>query len=52
MVNYTKLAWKLACVLRKYRSCNKTVGVSEYEYNNTLLGGVIFFRLTPGLTWT
>ena len=50
MVNYTKLAWKLACMLRTYRSCNPTVGFLKYEFNNNLLGGVTFFRITSGVT--
>ena len=52
MLNYTQLTWKLACILKKYWSCNPTVGVSEYENGNMLLGGVIFFRVTQDLTWT
>ena len=50
MVNYTRLTWKLACVLRTCRQCNLTVGLSKYEFNNKLLGGVIFFRVTPTVT--
>ena len=41
--NYTRVAWKLACMLRPYRTCNLTVGFSKYEFNNKLLGGVTFF---------
>ena len=52
MVNYIQLAWKLACILRPYRTCNLTVGFSKYECNNKLLGGVTFFRVTLGVTWT
>ena len=52
MVNYIRLAWKLACMLRTYRTCNPTVGFSKYEFNNKLLDGVIFFRITSGVTWT
>ena len=29
MVNYIQLAWKLACMLRTYRTCNSTVGFSK-----------------------
>ena len=25
---------------------------SKYEFNNKLLGGVTFFRVTSGVTWT
>ena len=52
MVNYTQLASKLACMLRKYRTCNPTVGFSKYEFNNKLLGLEIFFRVTSDITWT
>ena len=52
MVNYIQLAWKLACMLRLYRTCNPTVGFSKYEFNNKLLGGIIFFRVMSGVTWT
>ena len=51
-VNYTRLVWKLACTLRTYRAWNPTVGFSKYEFNNKLLGGVIFFRVILGVTWT
>ena len=46
MVNYIQLAWKLICMLRTYRTYNPTVGFSKYEFNNKLLGGVTFFRVT------
>ena len=52
MLIYTQLKWKLTSKLRKYWSCNPTVGVSEYEYGNMLLGGAIFFGVTLDLTWT
>ena len=50
MVNYTWLAWKLACTLRTYRACNPTVGFLKYEFNNKLLCGVIFLRTMIGPT--
>ena len=50
MVNYIQLAWKLVCMLRSYRTCNPTVGVSKYDINNKLLGGVTFFKVTSGVT--
>ena len=28
------------------------VGFWKYEFNNKLLGGVTFFRVTLGVTWT
>ena len=43
MVNYIRLEWKLACMLRTYKTCNLMVGFSKYEFNNKLLGGVAFF---------
>ena len=46
MVTYIRLALKLACILRTYKTCNPTVGFSKYEFNNKLLGGVIFLRVT------
>ena len=48
MVNYIRLAWKLACMLRLHA----TVGFSKYEFNNELLGGVTFFRVTSGVIGT
>ena len=46
MVNYTQLA----CILKTYRTCNPTIRFSKYEFNNKLLGGVTFFRVTSGVT--
>ena len=48
MLNYIRLA----CMLRPYRTCNPMVGFSKYEFNNMLLGGVTFFRVTFGVTRT
>ena len=50
MVNYIWLTWKLAYMLRPYRTCNPTDGFSKYEFNNKLLRGVTFFRVTLGVT--
>ena len=52
MVNYIQLAWKLACVSRTYRTYNPTIGFPKYDFNNKLLDGVTFFRVTSGVTWT
>ena len=52
MVNYIRLAWKLACMWRTYRKFNATIGFPKYDFNNKLLGGVTFFRVTSGVTWT
>ena len=46
MVNYIRLA----CMLRPYRTCNPTVGFSKYEFDNKLLVGVTFFRVTSSVT--
>ena len=46
------MAWKLACMLRAYRTCNPTVEFTKYEFNNKLLGGVTIFRVTLGVIWT
>ena len=52
MVNYIRLAWKFACMLKTYRACNPMVRFLKYEFNNMLLGGVTFFRITSCVTWT
>ena len=39
-------------MLRTYRAYNSIDGFFKYEVNNKLLGGVIFFRVTLGVTWT
>ena len=52
MVNYIRFAWKLACMLRPYRTCNPMVGFSKYEFNNKLLGDVTILRITTCVTWT
>ena len=52
MVSYIRLAWKLACMLKTYRTCNSTVRFSIYEFNNKLYGVIILLRVTPEITWT
>ena len=52
MVNYIRFAWKLACMLRPYRTCNPSVGFWKYKFNNKLLGSVTFFRVILDVTWT
>ena len=42
----------MACILRPYRTYNPMVKFSKYEFNNKLLGGVTFFRVMLGVTWT
>ena len=46
------MAWKLASMLRPYKTYNPTVGFSKYEFNNKLFGGVTFFWVASGVTWT
>ena len=50
MVNNIQLALKLACILKTYRTKNPMVGFSKYEFNNKLLGGITFFRVTSYVT--
>ena len=52
MVNYIRLAWKLASMLRTYKKCDITVGFSKYEFKNKFLVGVTFFSVTSSVTWT
>ena len=52
MVNNIQLTWKLARMLRAYRTCNPTLEFSKYEFYNNLLGGVILLKVIPGITWT
>ena len=37
-------------MLRTYRIYNSIIGFSKYEFNNKLLDGVTFFRITSGVT--
>ena len=39
-------------MLKTYRTCNLIVGFTKYEFNNKLLGGVTFFRVTLDVTRT
>ena len=52
IVNNIQLIWKLAWMLRTYRTCNSTVKFSKYEFYNKLLDGVTLLKLTPDVTWT
>ena len=49
MINNIQLTWKLAWLLRTYRTCNLTMRFSKYEFYNKLLGSVTLLRLTPGV---
>ena len=46
------MEWNLACILRTDRTYNPIAGYSKYEFNNKLMGGVTFFRVSSSLTWT
>ena len=52
MVNNIRLAWKLACMLKTYRTCNLMVRFPKYEFNNKLLSGVTLLRVTSDVSWT
>ena len=41
---------KLECMLRTYRPCNPIIRFSKYEFNNKLLVGVTFLRVTLSVT--
>ena len=40
MVNNIQSTWKLALMLKTYKTCNSTVRFSKYEFYNKYLGGV------------
>ena len=50
MVNNIRLTWKLACMLRTYRTCNPIVRFPKYEYNNKLLCGVTLLKVILDVT--
>ena len=52
IINNIWLTWKLARMLRIYTTCNPMVEFAKYEFNNKLLGGVTFFKVASGVTWT
>ena len=52
MVNYIRLAWKLACMLKTYKTYNSTVRFSKYKFNNKLLSSVILLKITLFIIWT
>ena len=51
-LNYTRLALKLAYMIRTYRKCDPTVGFLKYGFKNKLMFGVTFFRVTSSVTLT
>ena len=50
MVNYIQKTWKLAWLLRTYKTYNLTVRFSRYEFYNKLIGDVILLKITLGVT--
>ena len=50
--NKIQLTWKLAWILRTYKTCNSSVGFSKYKFYNKLLDGVTLLKVTLGVTWT
>ena len=46
IVNNIKLTWKLAWMLKTYKTCNSIVRFSKYEFYNNLLGDIILLRVT------
>ena len=51
MVNYIRLTWKLAQMLRTYRKRDPTIGFLKYKFNNKLLVNVTFLRVKLVVTW-
>ena len=51
MVNNIQLTWKLAWILKTYRSWNSMVEFSKYKFYK-LLGGVILIKVTPSVTFS
>ena len=41
---------KIGMHVKKIEKCDPTVGFSKYEFNNKLLVGVTFFRVTSSVT--
>ena len=37
-------------MLNTFRTCNSMIEFLKNEFNNKLLGGVTFLRVTPGIT--
>ena len=41
---------KIGMHVKNIENSNPTVGFSKYEFNNKLLGGVTFFKVTSSVT--
>ena len=52
MVNNIQLTWKLAWILKTYRSWNLMMRFLKYEFYNKLLGGITLFRVILDVIWT
>ena len=52
IINNIQLIWKLARMLKTYKTCNSTIWFSKYEFYNKLLDCVTLLRVTQGVTWT
>ena len=52
IVNNIQLTWKLARMLKTYKTCNSMVRFPKYEFYNKLLGDVTLLRVTPSVNWT
>ena len=50
IVNNIQLTWKLARMLKTYKTCNSTVEFSKYKFINKLLSSVTLFRVVLGVT--
>ena len=50
IVNNIQLKWKLARMLKTYKTCNSTVRFPKYEFYNKLLGDVTLLRVTQIVT--
>ena len=45
MVNRIQLAWKLACMLRTYKTCNPMGEFSKYEFNNKIIDSITLLKV-------
>ena len=50
IVNYIPLKWKLARMLKIYKTYNSMVRFPKYEFYNKLLSGVTLLRVILGIT--
>ena len=45
------MIWKLARMLKTYKTYNSTVWFSKYEFYNKLLDDITLLRVTQGVIW-